>query len=69
MASAFQARVSCCGPALLGEKGKWLLAGVSSWQDHGEAPMGTNDSVEYFARVSRFADWIRATCAGGLATP
>jgi hypothetical protein len=55
------------GPALLREGEQWLLAGVSSWQDHGEAPMGTYGCVEYFARVSRFAGWIRATCASSYA--
>jgi hypothetical protein len=56
------------GPALLREGGQWLLAGVSSWQNHGDQPMGTYGCVEYFARVSRFDDWIHATCANSYMT-
>jgi Trypsin len=57
------------GPALLRKGGQWLLAGVSSWQDHGDRPMGTYGCVEYFARVSRFAAWLRAQVARSHAAP
>jgi hypothetical protein len=50
------------GPALIeGDGGMWI-AGVSSWQDH-DGPLGTYGCVEYYARVSTQAEWIRTTIA------
>jgi hypothetical protein len=45
---------------------QFLLAGVSSWQHQGGRPLGLYGCIEHYARVSRYADWIRETCASGL---
>jgi len=50
------------GPALLWHDGQFKIAGVSSWQDHGDRPLGTYGCIEHYARVSKFVDWIRETC-------
>jgi Trypsin len=50
------------GPALLWHDGQFKIAGVSSWQDHGDKPLGTYGCIEHYARVSMFVDWIRETC-------
>jgi Trypsin len=50
------------GPALLHDRGRLILAGVSSWQDH-DGPLGTYGCVEHYARVCTRVDWIRATIA------
>lgn len=50
------------GPAFLREDARLLLAGISSWQQQGEKPLGVYGCIEHYARVSRFVDWIRTTC-------
>ena len=50
------------GPALLRVDDRWLVAGVSSWQDHDDGALGCYGCVEHYARVSPFASWIRAAC-------
>jgi hypothetical protein len=49
------------GPALIESDGRRLIAGVSSWQKTGGRPMGAYGCVEHYARVSRYAAWIRET--------
>jgi hypothetical protein len=49
-------------PALIETPGGLAVAGVSSWQDHA-GPLSTYGCVEYCARVSTQAQWIRATIA------
>lgn len=48
------------GPALIWHDEQWLLAGVSSWQEHKPKPLGTYGCTEHYARVSRYTGWIRA---------
>jgi trypsin len=50
------------GPALIEHDGGVRIAGVSSWQDH-DGPLSTYGCVEYYARVSTQAEWIRTTIA------
>jgi hypothetical protein len=50
------------GPALIEADGDVWIAGVSSWQDH-DGPLSTYGCVEYYARVSTQAEWIRTTIA------
>lgn len=50
------------GPALIWHDGKFKIAGVSSWQDTGDKPLGTYGCIEHYTRVSKFVDWIRETC-------
>ncbi|HEY6539626.1 MAG TPA: trypsin-like serine protease [Ktedonobacteraceae bacterium] len=50
------------GPALLWHDGQFKIAGVSSWQDHGDKVLGTYGCIEHYARVSKFTGWIRETC-------
>ena len=50
------------GPALIQRDSHLLLAGVSSWQDQGDKPLGAYGCIEHFARVSRYVAWIRETC-------
>jgi len=54
------------GPALIQRASRLLLAGVSSWQDTGDKPLGLYGCIEHYTRVSCFIDWIRATCASSL---
>lgn len=49
------------GPAFLLHKGQFFIAGVSSWQDHGDRPLGTYHCIEHYVRVARYAPWIRLT--------
>jgi hypothetical protein len=46
------------GPALLRDGEGLLVAGVSSWQEHGDGPYGRYGAVEHYVRVSRYASWI-----------
>lgn len=50
------------GPALIWHDSQFQIAGVSSWQDHGDKPLGTYGCIEHYARVSKFTGWIRETC-------
>jgi hypothetical protein len=50
------------GPAFIRDHDRFLLAGISSWQHTGDGPIGLYGCVEHYTRVSRFVDWIRATC-------
>lgn len=50
------------GPALLLHDDQFKIAGVSSWQDTGDKPLGTYGCIEHYARVSKFVGWIRETC-------
>jgi Trypsin len=50
------------GPALIVTDDQLRIAGVSSWQDH-DGPLSTYGCVEYYARVSTHAEWIRTTIA------
>jgi hypothetical protein len=50
------------GPALIHEDSRYLLAGISSWQHQKGRPLGLYGCIEYYTRVSRFVDWIRARC-------
>ncbi len=50
------------GPALIRDGDRFLLAGVSSWQQIGDRLLGTYGCVEHYTRVSRFGDWIRSIC-------
>jgi secreted trypsin-like serine protease len=54
------------GAAYLERAGKLYVIGVSSWQDTKPTnrQQGRYGVVEYYVRVSLFADWIRATIAG-----
>ena len=47
-------------PAFIQQDGQLLLAGISSWQDSGDRPLGTYNCLEHYARVSNHLDWIRA---------
>jgi hypothetical protein len=54
------------GPALLEVDGKTFIIGVSSANDDdGAAGPCRYNSTEYYARVSKAADWIRATMKAG----
>jgi len=47
------------GPAFLERDGRRYLAGISSWQDDREqGSPGVYGVLEYYARVSSYADWI-----------
>lgn len=46
------------GPALLRKGAGWAVAGVSSWQEHGDGPYGRYGAVEHYVRVSRYVSWI-----------
>ena len=50
------------GPALLPDASGFQLAGLSSWQQTFDKPLGVYGCVEHYTRVSRFIDWIHATC-------
>lgn len=50
------------GPALICRDSQLMLAGVSSWQETYDKPLGLYGCVEHYARVSRFVEWIRAVC-------
>ena len=50
------------GPALIWHDGQFKVAGVSSWQDHGDKPLGTYGCIEHYTRVSSFVNWIREAC-------
>jgi hypothetical protein len=50
------------GPAFIEHAHRFLLAGVSSWQQLGDRPLGTYGCIEHYTRVSCFIDWIRTTC-------
>ena len=47
------------GPALIWQDGAWLVAGVSSWQQHSPKPLGTYGCIEHYARVSKQVEWIQ----------
>lgn len=51
------------GPAFIQAQGRLLLAGISSWQLRGGKVLGLYGCVEHYTRVSRFLDWIDATCS------
>ncbi len=55
------------GPALIRHGSELLLAGISSWQHQGGKPLGLYGCVEHYARVSRYAAWIRETTNLGTA--
>jgi Ser/Thr protein kinase RdoA (MazF antagonist) len=46
------------GPALIEREGRWLIAGVSSWQRHTPQPMSTYGCVEHYVRRRVPPDWI-----------
>lgn len=47
------------GPALIrGDGGALSVAGVSSWQEHGDGPYGRYGAVEHYVRVSHYLSWI-----------
>lgn len=50
------------GPAFIEHAHRFLLTGVSSWQQIGDRPLGTYGCIEHYTRVSCFIDWIRSTC-------
>lgn len=50
------------GPALIHHEDILFLAGVSSWQNTNDGPLGLYGCVEHYTRVSRFVEWIRETC-------
>lgn len=50
------------GPAFIQEQHHLLLAGISSWQQIGEQPLGTYGCVEHYTRISCFIEWIQSTC-------
>jgi len=50
------------GPAFIQGNDRFLLAGISSWQQIGDRPLGTYGCVEHYTRVSCFVDWIRERC-------
>ena len=51
------------GPAFIQRDHRFLLAGISSWQQTGgDRPLGLYGCVEHYTRVSCFIDWIRSTC-------
>ncbi len=50
------------GPALIAERGKLFIVGVSSWQDHEDEAYGLYGAVEYYTRVSRYIVWIHSVC-------
>jgi hypothetical protein len=49
------------GPALIDREGRWLIAGVSSWQRHKPQPLSTYGCIEHYARVAPQLGWIQAT--------
>ena len=51
------------GPALIWQNGAWLVAGVSSWQEHSTKPLSTYGCIEHYARVSKQVDWIQLNLA------
>jgi len=51
------------GPAFIQDHHRFLLAGISSWQETGGGrPLGLYGCIEHYTRVSCFIDWIRSTC-------
>ena len=53
------------GPAFIQYEDRLLLAGISSWQYFKDDQfLGSYGCVEHYTRVSRFIDWIHATCEG-----
>jgi secreted trypsin-like serine protease len=46
------------GPAFIRKEERFLLAGVSSWQETGGRTIGIYGSVEHYTWVSHFLDWI-----------
>jgi hypothetical protein len=51
------------GPAFIQEHHRFLLAGISSWQQTGgDRPLGLYGCIEHYTRVSCFIDWIQSTC-------
>ncbi len=50
------------GPAFIQCAHRFFLAGVSSWQQLGDRPLGTYGCIEHYTRVSCFIDWIQSTC-------
>jgi hypothetical protein len=51
------------GPALIWQNNAWLVAGVSSWQQHSPKPLGTYGCIEHYARVSKHVEWIELNLA------
>ncbi len=49
-------------PALIKHNHSFLIAGISSWQQIGNRPLGTYGCIEHYTRVSSFIDWIQGTC-------
>ena len=53
------------GPALLEKDGTLLIAGISSGQDNrAQGKEGVYGVLEYYTRVSAYAQWIDETIAG-----
>ncbi len=50
------------GPAFIRQNDQLLLAGVSSWQEDNDRPLGMYGCVEHYARVSTHLEWIREIC-------
>lgn len=54
------------GPAFLQVDGHRFLAGVSSWQDNrAQGRAGVYGVIEYYARVSSYAEWIDSVIGRG----
>lgn len=52
------------GPTLLKVDEKWAIAGISSGQDSGAFGEGYYGVLEYYTRVSQYADWIESVVEG-----
>jgi Trypsin len=50
------------GPAFIKRNHRFLIAGVSSWQQIGNRSLGTYGCVEHYTRISCFIAWIRSIC-------
>jgi hypothetical protein len=59
------------GPAYIERAGKLYIIGVSSWQDARPTnhQIGRYGVLEYYLRVSYFADWIRSQLHNGRSNP
>lgn len=49
------------GPAFIRQNDRLLLAGVSSWQEDNDRPLGMYGCVEHYARMSTHLEWICRT--------
>ncbi len=50
------------GPAFIRTDQGLLLAGISSWRETFDQPVGLYGCIENYTRVSSFLPWIRLTC-------